>query len=816
MKILKETLDKSVLDRLKQLQDAGNIELTSHKQIQIIDGKRIKAAPPILERMETDLDFDYNITPLDKEILVKHYDKISSVNIYINAYLQASIKDIKLKYTSRDFVKDVMKKHGKESVKKRLIRNEKYPLDFNLLDSNNIEHNVDILNQLQEIREMYDETDGIILSSSHFILLFDNVPTNYVHVKSDTGYNLIVGIYKYPQEKTIYEQLGVGQPFKEKVDKKYYDMVSTSINEYNFTPRGINNLYKLIEKKLKRLNTRSTTNKDRPDENLIIGGDKIPINTSTRTNYNSLIVNIVEDLMDDVLPSSGFLQSRFVYVMNNYKNTMEPFPLEREEKAIINRFINMAIQREVRVEGSFYDAKQNKVRGNYFEKLLKASPLPEIPTRYSDIDDALQFWAEGKEFTETDKLQKFIWDLLDDMPIQMLKDSVQLSYNNRQDKITINISYEVYIGGGKRNLGYMIELTRENNQITINGRMTTTAFQQFVPEVEKVIQDGRPLSMIALIVKSIFGKKSPALAIPIAGESTIRSAESKSIGLFKDILEGLNNPQAVGKLVDYNPIKYNPLTGTIKGGALIALDRKGLVYFPVDTNSLTFYGAITRGVCYFRINANVYTRDFEEKETEETELQVRYSVEMPSCIHIDNQAAPQWTGDVQGTGLLSVLTRTNPETSTEIQARLANQKVYLPSSDVEDVETFNAISKHPKFLYILAKVTNLTLNDMKNPGGTIRKITTIGEVLRAFEEYERGSLKDLYSNLPDKAYMGPFVTDYLASLTEIHSDISGDREYFEPNDGPWGFEDDERDWQQFEEFENREIDRDTRRRNIDE
>jgi len=833
MKISKEVLTSSVLDALKGLQKRGVLEIQVNRALGVKEDEEGRQAvtitPKATENMYNTLDFDYNLSEGERNIIMNYPKIIDRIVIYVRANLQAEIRELQLKYTLRDFINRLMKKYGKEQVYSDMLFIEGFNFDRNIAKSFTVKGLYSFLQRLDEIYDKdYTPSESTLLfldkgqGSENFIdayniknqNLFD--PTLLLSDNEVRFYYLDRKITSLPSEE-----------FNQRKNEEYSEILRYLVT-YGFTDKGSNNLYRLIEKKLKRLNTRSSNMPRGSDLILISGGEKIPIYDSTsrayelRYNYNSLIFDIIADLVEEVLPSSGFSQSRFVYVMNNYKNKMEMFPQEREEKAIINRFINMAIQREVKEMGSFYDAKQSKVRGNYFEKLLKANPLPEIPTDYSDMEDTLNFWAEGgggelpQDFY--DRLIKYVEDLVEDSPMELPINSVQVS-SRTDTSFEIVIFYSVFIGGSTRNQSYRIRFYVFNDKVRIVSETQDESLQEHVAMYDKVIEDERPLSHLTFIVKSIFGRESPALSVPVAGDRAVRNSESKSIGYWIGGIQNmLDNPGTEeGEMVDYNPVKYNPLTGTIKGGALISLDNKGLVYFPVDTTALTFYNYSTRGVCYFKIDTSL-EYNVENNYYDVSTLRVVFTVRGPTCIHNAGAGGGHWTGDVQSQGLFMVRARNSPNLDSDRRRQLEQMNVVLPnfSHNFARSNELRFFYKHPKAVFVLAKATGIKLEDFKVSNSVVSKTVSVEKVLEEFDKLQRSQFQHTYSKLPDNAYLTPLLRDYLESLKEIHSDVSRDREYFEPNDGPWGFEDDERDWQEFEEIENREVNRDTRRRNIDE
>lgn len=431
-------------------------------------------------------------------------------------------------------------------------------------------------------------------------------------------------------------------------------LIDNLSKETGFSIPASKKILKLFQRKIKRLSNETAIEQYYVIEN---GEVNFLENKSGALNFDEFLPDILEGFIDLSDEISLRIKEKDYEEMN------------RNEKAILNRYILMAIQEYVN-QNAHYDDKKGKIRGkNPFIKkaeeevqqgLRDSRIIPEY-TDYGNIDDAFQLLEETLnqdttryDYEMNEERNKLITRLkrnINENLENYLKENFEEIYNvetkiNDDNDLSIRVSYRSYVGGDIRERYFTIEFT--------DGRITFANMQLSGKYNSKTYTSNpfRPMADIMLFVNSALGRETSS-KIPInvtpgfRREGLAQRADVVALDFFnREIDRYKNNP----RLIAYEKLSMNTLTGTVKGGALMEYYNHGLVLISGETHNNPKYSSGEMVICNSLIQARF---DFEEHN-----LVLRPNT--PACIHTENDAS-FYVGDSHAPSLLAYLYSEDPE-----------------------------------------------------------------------------------------------------------------------------------------------------------
>lgn len=430
-------------------------------------------------------------------------------------------------------------------------------------------------------------------------------------------------------------------------------LIDNLSKETGFSIPASKQILKLFQRKIKRL-----SDKQESEGYFVIeDGDVSFVQHKPKAlNFDDFLPDILEEFIDLSDEISLRIKEKDYEEMN------------RNEKAILNRYILMAIQEYVN-QNAHYDDKKGKIRGkNPFIKKaeedvqqgLKDSKIIPEYTDYGDIDDAFELLED--KFNETNADDSYDWEsnIVDRIRgtihrklEEYLKDNFSeiynlgIEYESESEPFlpTIEVTYRSYVGGDTRQKRFVIKFT-------VDRRVYFTGMDLAGSDNSKsyTVNPFRPMVDIMLFVNSALGRETSS-KIPInvtpgfRREGIAQRADVVALDFFnREIDRNQNNPN----LVLYEKLSMNTLTGTVKGGALIEYYNHGLVLLSGDTQNNPYYGAGEMVICSSLIYA----------QFDGSEIELYAAV--PSCIHTESWSN-FYIGDAHAGPLVAYLFSRNPE-----------------------------------------------------------------------------------------------------------------------------------------------------------
>lgn len=459
---------------------------------------------------------------------------------------------------------------------------------------------------------------------------------------------------------------------KENVLSNPLILIDNLSKETGFSIPTSKKILKLFERKIKRL-----SDTDQYERYVVIEDGDVSLvqHRPKALNFDEFLPDILEGFID---------LSDEISLRIKEKDYEE---LNRNEKAILNRYILMAIQEYVN-QNAHYDDKKGKIRGkNPFIKkaeeevqqgLRDSRIIPEY-TEYGDIDDTFQLLEETlsrktsdySEKQERDRLSNRLQDRIEVKLEEYLKQNFPEIY--RVDTSfsisftpTITVSYRSFVGGDVRERSFGLVFG-------MNGRIIFTGMELSGKENSKsyTVNPFRPMADIMLFVNSALGRETSS-KIPInvtpgfRREGLAQRADVVALDFFnREIDRYKNNP----RLVAYEKLSMNTLTGTVKGGALMQYYNHGLVLLSGETHNNPKYGAEEMVICSSLISAG-----FDEDK-------LYLTPNTPACIHTRDDNF--YVGDSHAPSLLAYLYSENPNGPDSVAHLYAPRPLTVSGSIVD-------------------------------------------------------------------------------------------------------------------------------------